>query len=120
MLMLMPFACTRTVEALHAFGRRALDMVSSSSGSASPPPRRLYGFHIPPFNSVDHLHLHCLEAPLTARARIKYCATAQKGNKLKGWTWFVTAEQAAEILRRGERVKVGSVHAKAREQGTVA
>lgn len=101
--------CRTAVDSLHAFGRQALEMASSST--SRPSSQRLYGFHIPPFNSVDHLHLHCLEYPLTVTGRIKYCATQSKGRKLKGWTWFVEAEQARGILARGRGVKVGSVYA---------
>ena len=34
---------------------------------------RLYRFHVPPFNSIDHVHLHCFEKPfLTWYNALKY------------------------------------------------
>jgi hypothetical protein len=36
---------------------------SSSAASAPPPPPLLFGYHVPPWRSVDHLHLHAIEPP---------------------------------------------------------
>ncbi len=42
----------------------------------------IYGFHVPPFNSVDHLHLHCFLLPFFSEfKRFKY---------LPGSPWFIT------------------------------
>ena len=32
---------------------------------AAPGAATQFGFHLPPFNSVDHLHLHCFALPFT-------------------------------------------------------
>lgn len=34
-----------------------------NGGSANAPSNFLFGFHVPPWRSVDHLHLHCIEPP---------------------------------------------------------
>lgn len=36
---------------------------ASSPSSSHSHPERVYGFHRPPFNSVQHLHLHCIGLP---------------------------------------------------------
>jgi len=30
-----------------------------------------FGFHIPPYNSIPHLHLHCISGPLNLSGRMK-------------------------------------------------
>lgn len=78
--------------------------------SASGPKEVRYGFHIPPFRSVDHLHLHCLALPFNSQLKaLKYRVAPGSGSPEaphKGWGWFVTAEQAAAILRDGGEVGV--------------
>lgn len=65
------------------------------------------GFHIPPYNSVDHLHLHAHGLPYKSPwRRAKYpFAPGQKG-KEKGFSWFVEVEQAIRILESGRSVGV--------------
>ena len=63
------------------------------------------GFHIPPFSSVPHLHLHVLAGKRTFLGRIKYPIARHEGGK--GWSWFVSAEQTIEILQREGSVGVG-------------
>lgn len=131
--LLIGFACLllTIVQQMQAFGARALDIASHPESHPDPSeahlsttvtrdrisehvatstPRR-FGFHIPPFNSVDHLHLHCLQSPLSFKGKFKYHVFAgserERPPTIKGWGWFVTADQASQILRAKRRVRVG-------------
>ena len=54
-----------------------------------------YGFHVPPFNSVDHLHLHCFRLPFHSNfKRVKY---------LPGTPWFCTVSDLLQKLEREPR-----------------
>ena len=65
------------------------------------------GFHIPPFSSVHHLHLHVLVPPYNIRGRFKYPARSSKDGEKK-WSWFVTVDQVVRILERGQTIGLGS------------
>jgi len=68
--------------------------------------RRL-GFHIPPFNSVNHLHLHIHALPyLTNILASKYPFRPGYNGYSKGLTWFVEASQVIQILEKGKHVGV--------------
>ncbi|OIS97415.1 PREDICTED: bifunctional adenosine 5'-phosphosulfate phosphorylase/adenylylsulfatase HINT4 [Nicotiana attenuata] len=52
-----------------------------------------FGFHQPPFNSVDHLHLHCFALPYTPSWRfIKYLSLGPLGG-------FIEAEKLLERIK---------------------
>ncbi|KAK4483603.1 hypothetical protein RD792_010802 [Penstemon davidsonii] len=52
-----------------------------------------FGFHQPPFNSVDHLHLHCFALPFTPRwRRMKYLS-------LGPYVGFIEAEKLLERIK---------------------
>ncbi|WVO19616.1 uncharacterized protein IAS62_000905 [Cryptococcus decagattii] len=63
------------------------------------------GFHIPPFSSVPHIHLHAFSGPHTFIGKFKYPVTTYAAGK--GFGWFVTAEQAKSTLERGGTVGLG-------------
>ncbi|KAJ6704113.1 APRATAXIN-RELATED [Salix viminalis] len=51
-----------------------------------------FGFHPPPFNSVDHLHLHCLALPFIPKWKyLKYTSLGSLG--------FVEAEELLEKIK---------------------
>ncbi|TNY18020.1 hypothetical protein DMC30DRAFT_419235, partial [Rhodotorula diobovata] len=97
------------LERMKHLGRRVLVEQDVPEGE-----QRL-GFHIPPFFSVPHLHLHLLSLPLPFPGSVKYRPAvpppARGGGRgrIKGWSWFVEVDQAIEILRAGQRIKVGPV-----------
>ena len=66
------------------------------------------GFHIPPFNSVNHLHLHLHALPYRGALKLKYPISKGKSGKSKGFSWFVEVDQAIEILQQGNSIGVFS------------
>ncbi|KAJ6524234.1 HIT-like protein [Mycena vulgaris] len=70
------------------------------------PSMRVMGFHIPPFNSVDHLHLHVQGLPYNPLRRAKYRISSGFGPFNKGFGWFIEVEQAARSLESGRSIGV--------------
>ncbi|BEI94894.1 uncharacterized protein CcaverHIS019_0704750 [Cutaneotrichosporon cavernicola] len=75
-------------------------------GIALAPGATKLGFHIPPFSSVHHLHLHVFTPPFTALGRVMYPVHSR--GQGKGWSWFVSADQAIAILQNGHRIRLGA------------
>ncbi|KAH0833458.1 hypothetical protein J3R83DRAFT_12578 [Lanmaoa asiatica] len=65
------------------------------------------GFHIPPFNSVQHLHLHVQALPYISYARqLKYPVARGFGAFDKGFSWFTEVSQTIRILDKGSTVAI--------------
>jgi hypothetical protein len=76
-------------EMLHSKGLSANDLVENV----------VYGFHIPPFISVNHLHLHCLVLPFKPEVAFKYNERTFP---------FITVDHLVEKLANGERIQAAS------------
>ncbi|OBZ72014.1 Histidine triad nucleotide-binding protein 3, partial [Grifola frondosa] len=78
------------------------------NGLGVPPSKRRYpswrdrfGFHIPPFNSVHHLHLHVQALPYRSfLRRVKYPVICSCRGYVKGLSWFAEADQTISILEK--------------------
>jgi hypothetical protein len=57
----------------------------------APGARTQFGYHLPPFNSVDHLHLHCFALPfMPAWKSLKYTPAV-------GHLWYLPAESLLQV-----------------------
>ena len=50
-----------------------------------------FGFHKPPFRSIDHLHMHCIAGELTFLQGLKFRS---------GWHYVSAEDLIADLARR--------------------
>ncbi|KZT73569.1 hypothetical protein DAEQUDRAFT_661907 [Daedalea quercina L-15889] len=92
---------SKTVDRMAEIGHHVLDDLKVPASS-----RRL-GFHIPPFFSVNHLHMHAQGLPYRSTARaLKYHVSSGSRGHDKGFSWFCEAKQAIHILENGGRIRI--------------
>ncbi|KAF7329525.1 Oxalate decarboxylase [Mycena kentingensis (nom. inval.)] len=91
---------TGLVQSMATIGDRLLDSLGVI------PEDRIMGFHIPPFNTVNHLHLHVQAPPYKGDRGKKYRVARGFGPFIKGFSWFITAEQAIRTLERGSSIGI--------------
>ncbi|ELU40070.1 scavenger mRNA decapping enzyme c-term binding domain-containing protein [Rhizoctonia solani AG-1 IA] len=67
-----------------------------------------FGFHIPPFNTVNHIHLHAQGLPYKNGLREKKyrMSTSSRTGKAKGFSWYAELGQCVRILESGNKVGV--------------
>lgn len=83
------------LENLYAVGSRALKQRSPDSD----PKTHQFCFHVPPINSIDHLHLHCQAPPFVSPwAALKYAQGRRHCRSL---------EDMKGIIEKGEKVPSG-------------
>ncbi|KLT45610.1 HIT-like protein [Cutaneotrichosporon oleaginosum] len=83
----------------------ALDLTRMKErGLALAPGATKLGFHIPPFSSVHHIHLHVFTPPFTTLGKLMYPVRQHAHGK--GWSWFVSVDQAITVLERGDRIRL--------------
>ena len=72
--------------------------------SIEPHREHKFGFHVPPWNSVDHLHMHCFALPHRGCTALKYQVTEA------AWAGYMTAAQAVERLQPRSARHIRSKH----------
>ncbi|KAI0833398.1 HIT-like protein [Trametes gibbosa] len=72
-----------------------------------PPHLQRLGFHIPPYISVTHLHMHAQALPYRSlMRRLKYPVVYGRNDQDKGFSWFIEAEQAIRVLEKGSQIRL--------------
>ncbi|KAL1405160.1 hypothetical protein Q8F55_008785 [Vanrija albida] len=105
-LLVIPRRHVATVRDLRPADAGLVSRMEARARSLRPGPDVRLGFHIPPFSSVHHIHLHVLVPPLKTKGVLKY-PVASRTDGGKGWSWFVTPAQVVAILEANGRIGLG-------------
>ena len=106
-----PSQSIEMIKEMIEIGNRGILLMGSSASSAEldgamPPTvaaeaeteENLFVFHVPPFNSIDHLHLHVIGSPssMSYSSYFKYALD---------WGWCASAKSVLRPLERMEKEK---------------
>ena len=67
------------------------------TGLGVPDASQQLGFHVPPFNSINHLHLHVIAKPFR-----NFLSAAKYPNGWKSCRWWIELDRLTESLKKGE------------------
>eukprot|EP00750_Incisomonas_marina_P025361 INCI5390.1.p1 GENE.INCI5390.1~~INCI5390.1.p1 ORF type:complete len:228 (+),score=38.89 INCI5390.1:233-916(+) len=81
------------VRRMQAVGHAALKKIGA-------PEPYTFGFHVPPYNSIPHLHLHCISGPLNLSGKFKIGNPPSKH--------FVVAAHLASLLEQAAAARARS------------
>ncbi|KAF9430159.1 hypothetical protein BGZ94_008099 [Podila epigama] len=96
-ILIVPVAHIESVKTLKAADHDILEKMKSKAydllrGRGHDPETSKLGFHVPPFNTVNHLHLHVLGGEFKSRfRRLKYQT---------GRVWYQDLDQVLDKLKR--------------------
>ncbi|KAG8934765.1 hypothetical protein FRC01_000446 [Tulasnella sp. 417] len=84
--------------AMEEAGKRAL------LNLGHPEETHVFGYHIPPCNSINHLHLHAQALPYHGALRKAKYPRSERRDHRKGWTWFIESYQVQRALEADRRI----------------
>ncbi|KAG8906327.1 hypothetical protein FRB99_007107 [Tulasnella sp. 403] len=110
-LLIVPRAHVQNVKVL---SKEDLPLVKEMEGIArqalldlgAPEAEHVYGYHIPPVVTINHLHLHAFALPFKSAFRRAEYYQSVRPDGSKGWSWFILSSQLINTLESDRKVTV--------------